>query len=87
VGFLLAEFDRGHIPALRRIISWMQFGAPNGATFGRFIVFGSPRRLSPWRAGRRAARRYEALSTSDVRRGRFVQWALDLFELGRNLAN
>jgi hypothetical protein len=30
VGFLLAEFDRGHIAALWRIINWMQL-APRSA--------------------------------------------------------
>ena len=30
---------------------------------------------------------YGAISTSDAGRGRVSQWALDLFELRRNLAN
>jgi hypothetical protein len=66
VGFLLAEFDRGHIVALLRIINWMQVGAPNGATFRHSIVFGSPRPDFPQDGGSatRSPRRHEALSTS-----------------------
>ena len=33
------------------------------------------------------ARRYEALSTSDATPDRLLRWALDLFELKRELAN
>ena len=56
--FLVAEFDRGHIAALRRIINWMHVGAPNGATLGHSIIFGSPPCDFPqdW-----AARRYPRL--------------------------
>jgi hypothetical protein len=55
-GFLLAEFDRGHIAALRRIINGTRVGAPNGATFRHSIVFVAPRRDFPQIVGNVQAR-------------------------------
>jgi hypothetical protein len=55
-GFLLAEFDRGHFPALRRIINGMQGGATNGATFGQSVVLDCGGRDFPQDGGRAARR-------------------------------
>jgi hypothetical protein len=72
-GFLRAEFDRGHIAALRRIIDGCKW-APRTAHLLGIRLFFELRRTQLSKGwgfrGGRAARRQEALSTSDASRGR-----------------